>query len=203
MKIPKTAALSLLLALAACTTPMLDPGAGARLVSVDHYVHGAGTPAEVSFDVACKDDSWMAYLAKAGFDVFSMDMTGYGLSTRPGPMGDPCNFPAAQQAQFVPDRVRAPCAPSHPRPMTTMSLDWHDLGAVVDHLRKLRGVDQVSLVAWAQGGPRAGGYAAQNPGKVNSLIVLAPAYTRGSGPEAPNPLQTGDGSMLASGRFLA
>ena len=38
------------------------------------FVHGAGTPAEVSFDVPYKDYSWMAYLARAGFDVFSMVM---------------------------------------------------------------------------------------------------------------------------------
>lgn len=54
------------------------------------FVHGAGTPAEVSFDVPYKDYSWMAYLARAGFDVFSMDMTGYGRSTRPPAMNDPC-----------------------------------------------------------------------------------------------------------------
>ena len=47
------------------------------------FVHGAGTPAEVAFDVPYQDYSWMAYLARAGFDVFSMDMTGYGRSTRP------------------------------------------------------------------------------------------------------------------------
>ena len=29
------------------------------------FVHGAGTPAEVSFDVPYKDYSWMAYLAHA------------------------------------------------------------------------------------------------------------------------------------------
>src|SRR3984957_8604414 len=55
------------------------------------FVHGAGTPAEVSFDVPYQDYSWMAYLAHAGFDAFSMDMTGYGRSTRPAPMNDPCN----------------------------------------------------------------------------------------------------------------
>ena len=36
------------------------------------FVHGAGTPAEVTFDVPYKDYSWMAYLATAGFDVFAM-----------------------------------------------------------------------------------------------------------------------------------
>jgi len=53
------------------------------------FVHGAGTPAEVAFDVPYEDYSWMAYLAAAGFDVFSMDMTGYGRSTRPHPMMRP------------------------------------------------------------------------------------------------------------------
>ena len=31
----------------------------------------------------------MGFLARAGFDVFSMDMTGYGRSTRPAAMNDP------------------------------------------------------------------------------------------------------------------
>src|SRR5262245_54213389 len=52
------------------------------------FVHGAGTPAEVSFDVPYQDYSWMAFLGRAGFDVFSMDTTGYGRSTRPAPMND-------------------------------------------------------------------------------------------------------------------
>jgi pimeloyl-ACP methyl ester carboxylesterase len=60
------------------------------------FVHGAGTPAEVSFDVPYQDYSWMAYLAHAGFDAFSMDMTGYGRSTRPAPMNDPCNISREQ-----------------------------------------------------------------------------------------------------------
>ena len=59
------------------------------------FIHGAGTPAEVSFDVPYQDYSWMAYLAHAGFDVFSMDMTGYGRSTRPAAMNDPCNLTRA------------------------------------------------------------------------------------------------------------
>ena len=66
------------------------------------FVHGAGTPAEVAFDVPYQDYSWMAYLARAGFDVFSMDTTGYGRSTRPPAMNDPCNLAPEQQAGFVP-----------------------------------------------------------------------------------------------------
>src|SRR5512143_3034110 len=38
-------------------------------VPADHvvlFVHGAGTPAEVAFDVDYDDYSWMAFLARAG-----------------------------------------------------------------------------------------------------------------------------------------
>src|SRR5712691_3937417 len=161
------------------------------------FVHGAGTPAEVAFDVPYKDYSWMAYLAGAGFDVFSMDFTGYGRSTRPPAMNDPCNFSKAQQAQFVPNLIPAPCAPSHPSPITTMDSDWNDIGTVVDHLRALRGADRVSIVGWSQGGPRGAGYAARNPAKVARLVILAPAYTRASPLEAPNPLPHSSGPMTA------
>jgi pimeloyl-ACP methyl ester carboxylesterase len=172
--------------------PRAAAGAGVVL-----FVHGAGTPAEVSFDVPYADYSWMAYLANAGFDVFSMDMTGYGRSTRPIPMNDPCNFPKAQQAQFVPKTIPAACAPSYPTPITTIASDWNDIAAVVEHLRTLRGVDKVSLVGWSQGGPRTAGYTARNPDKVARLVVLAPAYSRAGPLEAPNPLPSRDGSMTA------
>src|SRR5258708_23039610 len=71
------------------------------------FVHGAGTPAEVSFDVPYQDYSWMAYLAQAGFDVFAMDTTGYGRSARPAPMNDPCNLAKDRQAP-VRQAPRAP-----------------------------------------------------------------------------------------------
>jgi pimeloyl-ACP methyl ester carboxylesterase len=138
------------------------------------FVHGAGTPAEVAFDVPYQDYSWMAFLARAGYDVFSVDMTGYGRSARPAPMNDPCNLAKDRQAGFV----AAPCAASYPHTLTSMASDWNDLDAAVDYIRTLRHVDRVALVAWSRGGPRAGGYAAQHPDKVRRLVVLAPAYDR-------------------------
>jgi pimeloyl-ACP methyl ester carboxylesterase len=151
--------------------------AGDRVVL---FVHGAGTPSEVSFDVAYQDYSWMAYLASAGFDVFGMDMTGYGRSTRPAAMNDPCNLAKDRQAGFA----SAPCPAAVQHSLTTIASDWDDINAVVDYLRALRHVDKVSLVAWSQGGPRAGGYTAQHPEKVNKLVLLAPAYNRNT-PAAP------------------
>ena len=145
------------------------------------FVHGAGTPAEVAFDVPYQDYSWMAFLARAGYDVFSMDMTGYGRSTRPLAMNDPCNLAAEQQKSIF----GAVCAPSYGRQMTTLASDWNDIGAVVDYLRSLKRVEKVSLIGWSLGGPRAGGYAAHHPDKVNKLVLLAPAYRRGAPAAAP------------------
>jgi pimeloyl-ACP methyl ester carboxylesterase len=161
------------------------------------FVHGAGTPAEVSFDVPYQDYSWMAYLAHAGFDAFSMDMTGYGRSTRPTPMNDPCNVSREQQAPFIPTLIPAPCSPSYPHPLTTIASDWNDLGAVIDHLRSLRHVEKVSLVAWSLGGPRAAGYTARHPEQVSQLVLLAPAYNRAGAADPPAQLPA-DGTTMTT-----
>ena len=161
------------------------------------FVHGAGTPAEVAFDVPYRDYSWMAYLARAGFDVFAMDMTGYGRSTRPAVMNDPCNFPEAQQVQFVGSALKSACAPSYDHPITTMGSDWNDLGAVVDYLRDLRHVEKIALLGWSQGGPRAAGFAARHPDRVSRLVILAPAYNRDMPPDGPANLPKIDDPMNA------
>ncbi len=170
----------------------LRDAAGDRVVL---FIHGAGTPAEVSFDVAYQDYSWMEYLAHAGFDVFAMDTTGYGRSTRPAPMNDPCNLSGEQQTAFVPSLIAAPCSASYPHQLTTIASDWNDIGAVVDHVRALRHVDRLNLIAWSLGGPRAGGFASQHPDKVRTLVLLAPAYNRAGRAEAPEKIPT-DGAAF-------
>jgi len=149
------------------------------------FIHGAGTPAEVAFDVPYQGFSWMAYLAEAGYDTFSMDTTGYGRSTRPHAMNDICNLSEAQQQSFIPALLAEPCSPSYPFAATTIESDWDDIDAVVDYLREIRGVDKVHLVAWSLGGPRSAGYAAQYPDKVERIVLLAPAYGRNRSSSAP------------------
>lgn len=156
-------------------TALRTPNLNDRVVL---FVHGAGTPAEVGFDVPYQDYSWMAYLAQAGFDVFAMDTTGYGRSTRPTVMNDPCNLSSQQQANFVPALLSAACDPEYSRQLTTIASDHNDIGAAVDYIRNLRHVERVSMVAWSLGGPRAGGYAARFPEKISKLVLLAPAYNR-------------------------
>lgn len=151
-------------------TALSSDGAGQVVL----FVHGAGTPAEVAFDVPHADYSWMLHLARHGFSTYAMDMTGYGRSTRPTVMNDRCNFSAEQQQELFGDS----CDPSFDSAATTMASDWHDIDAVVDFLRSRHGVARVHLVGWSQGGPRSAGYAHQHPDKVDKLVLLAPAYNR-------------------------
>jgi len=139
----------------------------------------------------------MAYLAHAGFDAFSMDMTGYGRSTRPAPMNDPCNLSREQQAGFIPALIPAPCSPSYPHQLTTLASDWNDIAAVVDYLRALRHVERVSLLGWSLGGPREAGYAWGYPEKVRQMVLLAPAYNRTASASAP-PQVPADGAAMTT-----
>src|SRR5258706_5607443 len=127
----------------------------------------------------------MASRAEAGFGTFGMASTGYGRSNRAGAMNDPCNLARDRQGAFVPSLIPAPCAPSYPHAMTTIASDWNDIDGVVNYIRALRHVDKVSLLAWSLGGPRAGGYAAQHPEKVQKLVLLAPAYGRNASSAPP------------------
>ena len=183
--------------------PAAPAGRGARPVVV--FVHGAGTPAEVSFDSRRPDYSWLAAVARAGFDTFAVDMTGYGRSSRPPAMSDACNLARQQQARFVPGLIPAACEPSQATAITTMDSDWKDIDAAVDYVRALRGVERVSLVGWSLGGPRIAGYTARHPEKVERIAVLAPAYTRDSARAAPASLPRIDGAMTVQSRsdFIA
>jgi pimeloyl-ACP methyl ester carboxylesterase len=156
---------------------VLRNGAGDKVVL---FIHGAGTPAEVSFDVPYQDYSWMGYLAKAGYDVFSVDMTGYGRSARPAPMNDKCNLSPEQQKTFG-----VSCPAAYPGNLTNIESDWNDISAAVAFIQNLRHVRKISLVGWSQGGPRSGGWTANHPDQVAKLILLAPAYNRATKSERP------------------
>jgi pimeloyl-ACP methyl ester carboxylesterase len=134
-----------------------------------------------------------------------MDMTGYGRSTRPMAMNDPCNLSKEQQAAYVPALIAAPCAASYPHHMTTLASDWNDIDTVVDQIRALRHVEKLSLVGWSLGGPRSAGYASGHADKISKLVLLAPAYNRGAKAEAPAQVPANGAAMNTQSRseFIA
>src|SRR6266481_1998365 len=75
------------------------------------YVHGATYPASTAFDLKLDGLSWMEYIAARGYDVYLLDLRGYGKSTQPKEM--------AEDAKNNPPIVRGDTAVK-------------DIGAVVD-----------------------------------------------------------------------
>jgi alpha-beta hydrolase superfamily lysophospholipase len=71
------------------------------------FVQGRSAAAIPAFDLGYEDYSWMAYLADAGFDVFAMDLQGYGRSSKPTVMDNPCNTCTDNQAKCLLDSTIA------------------------------------------------------------------------------------------------
>jgi len=119
-------------------------------------MHGATYPG-TAFDLALAGKSWMDYMAGRGFDVYAIDLPGYGRSTRPAAM----DAPADQNPPFMRTEEASKA-----------------LGAVVDFVRQRRGVDKVNLVGWSWGTTITAAYTADNQGKVERLALYAPVWLR-------------------------
>jgi pimeloyl-ACP methyl ester carboxylesterase len=121
-------------------------------------LHGAGAPGVVVFDLDHEQCSLMRALARAGWDTFTLDFEGYGLSTRPLVLDAPTAFPESR-------------APIH------SEVAVHNVERVVEFLRTLRGVPQVSLLGWSLGASQeAPLYTLRHPEQVAKLVLFAPAY---------------------------
>ena len=121
------------------------------------YVHGATYPSETAFDLQLNGLSWMDYIARHGYDVYLVDLRGYGRSTRPPEM----------------DR---PAAESEPIVRTTVAV--RDVGSAVEFILKRRNVSKLNLLGWSWGTSIMGWYTAQNNDKVNKLVLYAPQWIR-------------------------
>jgi pimeloyl-ACP methyl ester carboxylesterase len=119
------------------------------------FVHGATYPSESAFDLPLNGLSWMDYIAQRGWDVYLMDIRGYGASTRPPQMSLP---------------------PTENQPIVNTDVAVRDVGAVVDHILKRRGVAKINLMGWSWGTAIMGAYTAQNNAKVERLVLYAPLW---------------------------
>jgi pimeloyl-ACP methyl ester carboxylesterase len=137
-------------------------------------VHGGFAPPTVAYDMQYKDYSFMAALARADFDVFTMAHTGYAPSPRPL-MDDPCNVDAEFQPMLVPHVLKESSPPRYPFKLVSSRSEWDELETAVRYILDLTGVDRLSLVGWSTGAPRAGGFAAMHPENVDRLVLFGPS----------------------------
>jgi len=125
------------------------------------FVHGASYPSHSSFDVAIEGQSWMDWLAERGYDVYALDLRGYGKSGRPPEM----NRPAEGQP-----------------PVITTADAVDDLTRAVDFIVSRRSVSRVVLIGWSWGATVAGTYATQLSDRVERLVLYAPQWLRDGPP---------------------
>jgi pimeloyl-ACP methyl ester carboxylesterase len=121
------------------------------------FVHGATYPSETTFDLPLNGLSWMDYVAQDGYDVYLVDVRGYGKSTRPVEM----DAPADQNEPIVRTEVAV-----------------KDVGAAVDFILKRRGVQKLNLMGWSWGTSTMGWYTVQHNDRVVKLVLYAPQWLR-------------------------
>jgi pimeloyl-ACP methyl ester carboxylesterase len=136
------------------------------------FVHGATYPAHTAFDLQLDGMSWMDYIAARGYDVYLLDLRGYGKSTRPPEMA------AAPEAN--PPLVRGDTAVK-------------DISSVVDFVLKRRNLARVNLIGWSWGTTLMATYAGQHADKVERLVLYAPSWIR----TTPSLVQAGPGPIPA------
>ncbi len=129
-------------------------------------VHGATFSSGSLYDVPFNGMSFIDYLAAAGYDVYALDVRGYGHSSRPPEMEQPAN--------------QSP-------PVVNTDTGVSDLGRVVEYVLERQGLEQVTIFGMSWGGTVAGAYASRNNNKVHKLILLAPQWLS----DRPIPIDTG------------
>jgi pimeloyl-ACP methyl ester carboxylesterase len=115
------------------------------------FVHGASQPAEATFDLPLAGLSWMDYIAQHGWDVYLIDVRGYGRSTRPAEMDQP---------------------PASNLPIATTDVAVKDVGSAIDFILQRRGVSKLSLMGWSWGTVIMGAYTADHNDKIDRLVFM-------------------------------
>src|SRR5580698_7744153 len=121
------------------------------------FVHGATYPAETAFDLPIEGVSMMDLIAARGYDVYLVDVRGYGRSTRPPEMSQP---------------------PEANKPLVSTEVAAHDLSVAVDYILKKRKVSKIDVMGWSWGTSIAGMYTSEHNDKVNRLVLYAPQWVR-------------------------
>lgn len=127
------------------------------------FVHGSTYPAHTGFDIPICGQSWMESIASHGYDVYCLDVRGYGRSTRPAAMDEP---------------------PQNNPPVTRTPDAVNDITAVLNFILKRRNIGKLNLLGWSWGCTLMATTAIANPDKVARLMLYAPGWLR----TTPSPL---------------
>ncbi|MFC7541689.1 alpha/beta hydrolase [Siccirubricoccus deserti] len=141
------------------------------------FVHGATYPAHTAFDLPLGGLSWMDYIAGRGFDVWCMDLRGYGRSTRPPEM--------AQPPEANPPLVRGETAVA-------------DIASVAAFIRQRRSLPKIVHMGWSWGTSLMARFAAENPNLVERLVLYAPEWLR----DGPSLAAASTGATLGAYRLV-
>jgi len=119
------------------------------------FLHGATAPSTCDFDLSFRDYSWADWMVRRGYVVYMGDYRNYGYSSREPAMDEP----AAKN-----------------QPVTRSYLALRDVRAMVEHIKRTRGVKKVTLIGWSWGAMMAGYYASLHSEDVYKLVMYAPLY---------------------------
>ncbi|MGT2479620.1 alpha/beta hydrolase [Methylobacterium oryzae CBMB20] len=127
---------------------------------IPRYVHGSTYPSSTAFDLPLGGMSaWTTSRASAstslGFDVYCVDLPGYGLSGRPAAM----DAPPADNPPLMRTQDAAKVA-----------------GQMVDFITKRRGVEKTDLMGWSWGTSTMGLYTSTHNDRVNRLVLYSPQW---------------------------
>ena len=142
------------------------------------FVHGATYPSETAFDLKLDGMSWMEYIASRGYDVWLLDLRGYGKSTRPAEMAE---------------------KPEANAPIVRGETAVKDIGTAVDFILQRRNIPRLNLLGWSWGTTLMATYTTQNAAKVERLVLYAPAWIR----QTASLVQAGPGNSAPTGWSIA
>lgn len=128
------------------------------------FLHGATFPGIATFDHAIDGQSWMDYLARRGYDVYALDIRGYGASTKPAEMAQP---------------------PEGKAPLVDSTAALRDVSKTVEYILSRRNLETLTIVGWSWGATLAGSYAANASSKIHKLVLYSPPWISDE-PAAPD-----------------
>ena len=134
------------------------------------FVHGATYGSTSTFDFPIDGSSWMDDMASRGFDIWCIDLLGYGVSDRPAAMHEP---------------------PELNEPLVDTSHAIAEVNRAVEFILQQRDVSGLSLIGYSWGSVICGAYAGAFANKIHRLVLSGALWVEKGSTARAIPLITG------------